>query len=284
MSQAQGVAALKMLRKGRAMGCGGGEEVEAGLFSTPPDAVVVAPGVQVLSSHSGRVRFDVVLEGRGVKRDDMEAYGFSWDGNSYVRVQFGETGRIQDLWATGAVDASHDAATHMTYMTLRGARSKTTFLGDMERLCNTMGFVYDRGKSASNKRMTWSKTMGDVDWTSFQATFARHHRRQSAEDRHALLQQKLEEERARMREVTREKNRAKALQDELNDPTYRPRLEDYGKLIRWMSVTGNHYIAQDGGIDWPSPPVPMEKGIVSLKSAHLVPSNAPSFRSQSSGS
>ena len=53
--------------------------------------------------------------------------------------------------------------------------------------------------------------------------------------------------------------------------TYARRSYDYGKLLLQMSETGSYVLGSDGAPNWPDPPVPGEKGIVSKATEHLVP-------------
>ena len=57
---------------------------------------------------------------------------------------------------------------------------------------------------------------------------------------------------------------------EKDDPTFQFRRDMYGRLLDWMSQTQNYCIGTDGGINWPSPPVPWENGIVSEKTKHYA--------------
>ena len=71
----------------------------------------------------------------------------------------------------------------------------------------------------------------------------------------------------------RHKN-AKRIQEmidgEKDDPTFKFRQDMYGRLLNWMFQTQNYCIGSDGGINWPSPPLPWEKGIVSEKTKHYA--------------
>ena len=55
------------------------------------------------------------------------------------------------------------------------------------------------------------------------------------------------------------------------DPTHARRSYEYGQLLLQMSASGSYLVGSDGAPNWPDPPVPGEKGIVSKATAHLVP-------------
>lgn len=55
------------------------------------------------------------------------------------------------------------------------------------------------------------------------------------------------------------------------DPTYSRRSYKYGQLLQQMSASGRFFVGSDGAPNWPGPPVPGEKSIVSKATAHLVP-------------
>ena len=230
--------------------------------------------VQVLTSHSGNVKFDVVKSAYKTK-DVMESHGFSWDGQVFVRVHVGFGSRIEDLWATGAVRRLyHNQRTNRVCMSLRGIRSKTKCLCNMELLCNANGFVYDYEQSSHRKQMTWSKTMGQSAWKKLDVRFSSIYQQKSSEKNAADEEKREEEAKNALQEISLEIKRAKRLQEmidgEKNDPTFKIRKYTYGCLLNWMSQTQNYCIGSDGGIDWPAPPVPWEKGIVDEKTKHYA--------------
>ena len=236
------------------------------------------PDVQVLTSHSGNVKFDVVKTPYKNKHV-IESDGFSWDwdGQVFVRVHIGLGSRIEDLWGTGAVRRLyHNPSTNKVYMSLRGIRSKTktNCLCNMESLCNANGFKYDYAQSANKKQMTWSKTMGQSMWKQLDARISSIYERKSSEKKVAEQEKREEEAKYAREEISRERKRAKRLQEiidgEKDDPTFKFRQHMYGRLLNYMSQTQNYFIGSDGGIDWPSPPLPWEKGIVSAKTTHLA--------------
>lgn len=237
-------------------------------------AATTAPeGVQVFTSHSGNVKCDVVKNSMHKNRGVMESHGFSWDGYVFVRVHIGLGSTIEDLWATGAVRCLyHCARKNKVYMSLRGIRSKTSMscISNMELLCNKNGFIYDYSQSSRKSQMTWSKTLGQSNWQQLEARLISIYECKSSEKKAADEEEKREEE----REISREQKRAKREQDiidgEKDDPTFKFRKEMYGRLLNWMSQTQNYYTGSDGGIDWPSPPLPWEKGIVSEKTKHYA--------------
>ena len=237
-------------------------------------ATTEPPDVQVFTSQSGNVKFDVVNSTYNNK-EVMEAHGFSWDGQVFVRVHVGLGSRIEDLWSTGAVRRLyHNENTNKVYMSLRGIRSKTSCLGNMELLCNANGFRYDYAQSSDKKQMTWSKTMGQSVWKQLDLRLSSIFQCKSAEKKAADKEKRAQEEKDVREEISREKKRAKRQQEmidgEKNDPTFKFRQEMHGRLLNWMSQTQNYCIGSDGGINWPSPPQPWEKGIVSDKTKHYA--------------
>lgn len=232
------------------------------------------PDVQVLTSHSGKLKFDVVKSAYKNK-DVLESHGFSWDGQVFVRVHVGPGSRIEDLWATGAVRRLYyNQGTNKVYMSLRGIRSKTSCLRNMELLCNANGFTYDYAQSSGRKQMTWSKTMGQSLWTQLDVRLASIYQCRSSEQKAADEEKKSEEEKDTLQEISRERMREKRLQElidgERDDQTFKFRKDSYGRLLNWMSQTQNYCIGIDGGVNWPSPPLPWEKGIVSEKTMHYA--------------
>lgn len=230
--------------------------------------------VKVFTSHSGNVKFDVVKSSYKNK-EIMESHGFSWDGQVFVRVHVGLGSKIEDLWATGAVRRLyHSNRTNKVYMSLRGIRSKTGCLANMELLCNANGFSYDYTQSSDRKQMTWSKTMGQSVWEHLDAKLSSIYQRESAEKKAADEEKIMQKEQDALEEISRETKRAKRLQEmidgEKDDPTFKFRKDMYDRLLNWMFQTKHFCIGSDGAINWPAPPLPWEKGIVSEKTKHYA--------------
>ena len=253
------------------------ERVDSQIHSNEDTALTATtepPGVKIFTSQSGNVKFDVVKSSYKNK-EIMEFHGFSWDGQVFVRVHVGLGSRIEDLWATGAVRRLyHSDRTNKVYMSLRGIRSKTGCLGNMELLCNANGFSYDYVQSSDRKQMTWSKTMGQSVWEQLDVKLSSIYQRRSSEKKAADEEKRTQEEQDALQEISRETKRAKRLQEmidgEKDDPTFKFRKDMYDRLLNWMFQTKNYCIGSDGGINWPSPPLPWEKGIVSKKTKHYA--------------
>lgn len=253
------------------------ERVDSHIHSSEDTALTATtepPDVKIFTSQSGNVKFDVVKSSYKNK-EIMESHGFSWDGQVFVRVHVGLGSRIEDLWATGAVRRLyHSARTNKVYMSLRGIRSKTICLGNMELLCNANGFSYDYAQSSDRKQMTWSKTMGQTVWEQLDVKLSSIYQRRSSEKKAADEEKRTQEEQDALQEISRETKRAKRLQEmidgEKDDPTFNFRKDMYERLLNWMFQTKNYYIGSDGGINWPSPPLPWEKEIVSEKTKHYA--------------
>ena len=250
------------------------ERVDSHIHSNEDTALTATTNVKIFTSQSGNVKFDVVKSSYKNK-ETMESHGFSWDGQVFVRVHVGLGSRIEDLWATGAVRRLyHSDRTNKVYMSLRGIRSKTSCLGNMELLCNANGFSYDYAQSSDRKQMTWSKTMGQSMWEQLDVKLSSIYQRRSSEKKAADEEKRTQEEQDALQEISRETKRAKRLQEiidgEKDDPTFEFRKDMYDRLLNWMFQTKNYCIGSDGGINWPSPPLPWEKGIVSEKTKHYA--------------
>lgn len=250
------------------------ERVDSHIHSNEDTALTATTNVKIFTSQSGNVKFDEVKSSYKNK-EIMESHGFSWDGQVFVRVHVGLGSRIEDLWATGAVRRLyHSDRTNKVYMSLRGIRSKTSCLGNMELLCNANGFSYDYAQSSDRKQMTWSKTMGQSVWEQLDVKLSSIYQRRSSEKKAADEEKRTQEEQDAIQEISRETKRAKRLQEmidgEKDDPTFKFRKDMYDRLLNWMFQTKNYCIGSDGGINWPSPPLPWEKGIVSEKTKHYA--------------
>ena len=253
------------------------ERVDSHIHSNEDTALAATtepPDVKVFTSHSGNVKFDVV-KSLYKNKELMEPHGFSWDGQVFVRVHIGMGSRIEDLWATGAVQRLyHSERTNKVYMSLRGIRSKTSCLDNMELLCNTNGFSYDYAQSSDRKKMTWSKTMGKSVWKQLDVKLSSIYQRKSSEKKTADEEKRMQDEQDALQEISQERKRAKRLQEmidgEKDDSTFRFRKHMYDRLLHWMFQTQNYNIGSDGGINWPSPPLPWEKGIVSEATKHYA--------------
>ena len=250
------------------------ERVHGHIHSNEDTALTATgpPGVKVFTSHSGNVQFDVV-KSLYKNKETMESHGFSWDGQVFVRVHVGLGSRIEDLWATGAVRRLyHSERTNRVYMSLRGIRSKTNCLATMELLCNANGFSYDYAHSSDRKQMIWSKTMGQSAWEQLDAKLSSIYQCKSSEKKAGDEEKRIQEEQDALQEISRERKRAKRLREiidgEKDDPTFKFRQNMYDRLLNWMFRTQNYCIGSDGGINWPSPPLPWEKGIVSEETKH----------------
>lgn len=253
------------------------ERVDSHIHSNEDTALTATtepPDVKVFTSHSGNVKFDVV-KSVYKNKEIMESHGFSWDGHVFVRVHVGMGSMIEDLWATGAVRRLyHSERKNKVYMSLRGIRSKTSCLGNMELLCNANGFTYDCAQSSERKQMTWSKTMGQSTWERLDDKLSSIYECKSSEKKAADEEKRIQEEKDALQDISRERKRAKRVQEmidgEKDDPTFKFRQDMYGRLLNWMFQTQNYCIGSDGGINWPSPPLPWEKGIVSEKTKHYA--------------
>lgn len=227
------------------------------------DPLDVPSDVVVIKSTSGGAALEAVFQSTREQSKALRADGFSWCKEDMVllRVYVLPEATVADLVAIGALCASY--AVDECLLRTRAFLCPYAF-GGVHQACKAGGFAFRKG-------VGWAKAMGADEWRALQSV-AGTRSAEAAERRRVQAEEMAkEEEWAAARERAAAAKAASLQACARRDPTYARRSYDYGKLLLQMSETGSYVLGSDGAPNWPDPPVPGEKGIVSKATEHLVP-------------
>jgi hypothetical protein len=217
------------------------------------DPLAVPSDVVVIKSTSGGAQLEAAFQSTREQSKALRADGFSWCKEDMVllRVHVLPEATVADLVAIGALCASY--AVDECLLRTRAFLCPYAF-GGAHQACKAGGFAFRKG-------VGWAKAMGADEWRALQSV-AGTLSAEAAERRRVQAEETAKEE-----EWAAARERAAAAKA----ANLQRRSYDYGKLLLQMSETGSYVLGSDGAPNWPDPPLPGEKGIVSKATEHLVP-------------
>jgi len=222
-------------------------------------------GVGILTSRCGGATLESVMCCSREQSKELNDVGFTWCAADKVllrlQIDNSATTSVADLLAVDALRAS--------YTNGECVLSKRAFLQHflfiaVNQVCKANGFSF-------SKDVGWVKAMDADEWCALKS-IAGTCSEEVAERRRVQADKDIEIEKqwdARERAATIKKLKFEARKHK--DPTYQRRHFEYGQLLLQMWETGSYVLGSDGAPNWPEPPVPFEKGIVSKATEHLVP-------------
>lgn len=219
--------------------------------------------VDVVKSESGGATVEAVFHSSRKQSGALSAIGFAWckeDGVS-LRAHPHPGATVADLVSIDAVRATFTNGNCV--LRARAYLCQFAFSG-INQICKADGFSFCKG-------VGWSKQVSAEEYDGLQALAgtrsneAAERRRMQAEEAAAAEKLAAARERAAFAKAVDWQDRVR------KDPSYARRSYEYGQLLKQVSETGSFAVGSDGAPNWPDPPVPGEKGIVSKATEHLVP-------------
>jgi hypothetical protein len=226
----------------------------------------------VVHSECGGARVDaVVVDEAGPTREALKLHGFAYDkvDNVWLRIAVERDASVADLLAVDAVRLVRDdddsvAFYPRCYLEPSAFAAIGTALGADGCVFRTV---------AGNRG--WHKN--GVDDRAFEALQSfvgtRSKERRARREREAVAEQHTEQ-RAVDAEQRRERALEKRRREQQEDVTFERRDYAYTQLLKRMQRTDTVGYGADGAPNWPDPPRPNEREIVSVASLHLKPSDA----------
>jgi hypothetical protein len=227
--------------------------------------MAVPPGVEVVVSRSNGAVLEAVFDDVPWSViEALKAAGFAWckPDRVMLRVSVGRDTRAYDLATVGALRVGWKGG--VCVLSPRAYLPGNSWC-DVNGVCVRHGFVWLKG-------VGWKKTMTAQQCTDYvndvntQSNEVVERMRRRAAEAVAVVKQEEARERAVVQRA------AKRAADVKNDDTYQRRLNAYGKLLLRMQRTDTVSYGSDCAPNWPDPPKPGEKGIVSDATAYLMPS------------
>ena len=126
----------------------------------------------------------------------------------------------------------------------------------INQVCKDAGFSFCKG-------VGWVKAMAAEEFENLQSVAGTRSQECVERQRQEAKAAAAEEKRTTAMEQAVVAKAAHFHERVRKDPTYAQRFYTYGQLLLQMSATGSYVLGSDGAPNWPDPPVPGEKGIVS---------------------
>ena len=218
--------------------------------------------VSVIKSESGGAMLEAVFHCARDQSRALNDVGFAWckDDKVLLRAHVLPEATVADLLSIDAVRASY--AGGECVLRARAFLCLFAYSG-VNQVCQGAGF--------SRKGDGWVKPMETAEYEALQSVAGTRSQEAAERRRKEAAEAASEEKRVAALERAADAKAADWQERARKDPTHARRSYEYGQLLVQMSEKDSFLVGSDGAPNWPDPPVPGEKGIVSKATAHLVP-------------
>ena len=224
-------------------------------------------GATILTSTSGGARIDVIPNPSYALADAYEARGYTLDKRTKSRVLYtaGPASTCADWLRIGAlrVERKDAAGDHVTCVLSPRSYMGSVAYTAIHKACRDAGFARVNG-------IGWTRRMPDAEMRDLEKLVGKRSKEraeQKAASRRlgegiSAFGESLETRRDALSAKWEARARA--------DPSFARRDGQYTQLLLSMAARNAVSWGSDGAPNWPSPPVPGQKGIVAAGSEHLA--------------